>query len=238
MRALALTAASLLFGAFAIPRTGEARAAPAKPAAAKPAAAGPVASVLARMQDRYDKAADYRAKFAQKYTSSATGRERTSSGEVFIKKPGRMRFSYQTPTPSMYLSNGTTFWQYEPEAKQAFKQDLKTSQLPAAVAFLMGKGKLTDEFDVQVADKLPYGTPKDHKLHLKPKKTQSAYKAIYFVVDPVTFLVKESILINAQGDINAFTFTDAKVDSKVPDDTFKWAPPPGVRIIEGAKPSK
>jgi outer membrane lipoprotein carrier protein len=238
MRVLALTAASLLLGAFPIPRTGEARAAPAKPAAAKPAAAGPVASVLARMQDRYDKAADYRAKFAQKYTSSATGRERTSSGEVFIKKPGRMRFSYQTPTPSMYLSNGTTFWQYEPEAKQAFKQDLKTSQLPAAVAFLMGKGKLTDEFEVQLADKLPYGTPKDHKLQLKPKKPQSAYKAIYFVVDPATFLVKESILINAQGDINAFTFTDAKVDSKVPDDTFKWAPPPGVRIIEGAKPSK
>ena len=50
--------------------------------------------------------------------------------------------------------------------------------------------------------------------------------------------MKESILINAQGDINAFAFTDAKVDSKVPDDTFKWTAPPGVRVIEGAKPTK
>jgi outer membrane lipoprotein carrier protein len=238
MRVFALLSASLIAVPFAT-SAGPARAAAAKPAPAKPAAAaGPVAGVLARMQDRYDKAIDYRAKFAQKYTSAATGRERASSGEVFIKKPGRMRFSYQSPTPSMYLSNGTTFWQYEPEAKQAFKQDLKTSQLPAAVAFLMGKGKLTDEFEVAAAEKLPYGAPADHKLHLKPKKPQSAYKAIYFVVDPASFLVKQSILINAQGDINAFTFTDAKVDSKVPDDTFKWTAPPGVRIIEGAKPSK
>jgi outer membrane lipoprotein carrier protein len=234
MRAFALLSASLIVAALA----GPAWAVPTKPAPAKPAAASPVAGVLAKMQDRYDKAIDYRAKFTQKYTSAATGRERTSSGEVFIKKPGRMRFSYSSPTPSMYLSNGTTFWVYEPEAKQAFRQDLKTSQLPAAVAFLMGKGKLTDEFETQAAEKLPYGGPKDHKLHLKPKKPQSAYKAIYFVVDPVTFLVKESILINAQGDINAFTFTDAKVDSKVPDDTFKWSPPVGVRVVEGAKAGK
>jgi outer membrane lipoprotein carrier protein len=234
MRVFALLSATLFVATIA----GGAGAVPPRPATPAKPAAGPVASVLARMQERYDKAIDYRAKFTQKYTSSATGRERTSSGEVFIKKPGRMRFSYQTPTPSMYLSNGTTFWQYEPEAKQAFKQDLKTSQLPAAVAFLMGKGKLTDEFEVQPAEKLPYGAATDHKLHLKPKKAQSAYKAIYFVVDPATFLVKESILINAQGDINAFAFTDAKVDSKVPDDTFKWTAPAGVRIIEGAKPSK
>lgn len=226
--------ASVLFLSLAAGAGAAPTKAPPKPAAA----AGAVAGVLAKMQERYDKAADYRARFTQKYTSAATGRERTSTGEVFIKKPGRMRFSYATPTRSMYLSNGSTFWVYEPEAKQAFRQDLKTSQLPAAVAFLMGKGKLTDEFEATLAGKLPYGGPNDHKLQLKPKKPQSAYQAIYFVVDPVSFLVKESILINAQGDINAFAFTDAKVDSKVPDDTFKWAPPPGVRIIEGAKPSK
>lgn len=222
---------SLLFAAAAV-------AAPAK-APPKPAApTAPVAGVLAKMQERYDKAADYRAKFTQKYTSAATGRERTSTGEVFIKKPGRMRFSYASPTRSMYLSNGTTFWVYEPESKQAFRQDLKTSQLPAAVAFLMGKGKLTDEFEASLAAKLPYGGPNDHKLQLKPKKAQSAYQAIYFVVDPVSFLVKQSILINAQGDVNAFSFTDAKVDTKVPDDTFKWSPPAGVRVVEGAKPSR
>ena len=68
-----------------------------------------------------------------------------------------MRLNYQSPEPSMYLSNGSTFWVYEPEAKQVFRSDLKSSQLPAAVAFLMGKGKLTDEFEASRAENLPYG---------------------------------------------------------------------------------
>jgi outer membrane lipoprotein carrier protein len=234
-----LPVALLAVSSISLLAAGPALSAPARaPVPARPAASGPVVSVVARMQDRYDKATDYRARFTQKYTSAATGRERTSTGEVFIKKPGRMRFSYQSPSASMYLSSGSTFWMYEPEAKQAFRQDLKSSQLPAAVAFLMGKGKLTDEFEATVAEKLPYGGPKDHKLQLKPKRPQSAYKAIYFVVDPVTFLVKESILINAQGDINAFTFTDARIDTKIPDDTFKWSPPAGVRVVEGARAAK
>jgi hypothetical protein len=40
----------------------------------------------------------------------------------------------------MFLYNEQVLWLYEPSEKQAFKQDRKTSQLPAALAFLMGKG--------------------------------------------------------------------------------------------------
>jgi outer membrane lipoprotein carrier protein len=224
------------------PMAAAAPAAP-KPAVAKPAPGSlPIPEVVKKMQERYEKATDYQAKFTQKYTTAATGRQRSSTGEVFIKKPGRMRWNYQAPEPQMYLGNGSTLWVYEPEAKQAFKQDLKSSQLPAALSFLMGKGKLTDEFEVVTANELPYGQAGEYKLSLKPKKktataagASSPYKAIYFVVDPVTFLVNQSVLINAQGDINAFAFTDAKVDSKLPDATFKWTPPPGTRVVEGGK---
>jgi outer membrane lipoprotein carrier protein len=210
--------------------------APPNKAAAPPATSGglPVDKLVTRLQERYDSAADYRARFTQKYTYAATGRERTSTGEVLIKKPGRMRWNYEKPEPSLWLATGTIFVMYEPEAKQAFKQDLKASQLPAAVAFLMGKGKLTDEFEVSVAKELPYGEPDDHRLSLKPKKAQSTYRSIYFVVDPRTYLVRQSVLINAQGDINAITFSDVKLNTKIPDDTFRWTPPPGTREIDGS----
>jgi outer membrane lipoprotein carrier protein len=207
--------------------------APTAPAAAA-AAPLPVDKVAARLQERYDSAADYRAKFTQKYTYAATGRERTSTGEILIKKPGRMRWNYQSPEPSLWLASGTTFWMYEPEAKQAFKQDLKASQLPAAVAFLMGKGKLTDEFEVSLAKELPYGSPEDYRLSLKPKKAQSTYRSIYFVVDPKTYLVKQSVLVNAQGDVNSISFTDVVLNSKLGEELFRWTPPPGTRVVDGA----
>jgi outer membrane lipoprotein carrier protein len=207
---------------------------PGTPRPAAPGAALPLPQVIERMQKRYEAARDFRARFAQKYTSAATGRVREYAGELLIKKPGKMRWNYEKPEPQMYLANGQTLWVYEPEAKQVYKQDLKASQLPAAVSFLMGRGKLTDEFDISLAKELPYGGPADHRLSLKPKKPQSTYKAIYFVVDPQSFLVRQSVLVGVQGDINAMTFSDMKIDSGLQDSEFTWKRPAGVREIQGA----
>jgi outer membrane lipoprotein carrier protein len=224
-----------LLALFAIAGTAAAAPAAQSPAASRPEA---LPQVIQRLQKRYESASDYRARFTQKYTYAATGRERTSTGELLVKKPGRMRWNYEAPEPQMYLASEGTLWVYEPEAKQAFRQDLKTSQLPAAVSFLMGKGKLSDEFDISLAKELPYGEPTDHRLALKPKQAQSTFKAIYLVVDPKTYLVRQSVLINTQGDINAIAFSEVKINTKLADSLFKWTEPPGVRVIDSAKPTK
>jgi outer membrane lipoprotein carrier protein len=229
------------------PQSGTAGKKPAEPAATppKPADAGkpaaapggalPLAEVVARMQKKYDSAKDFRAKFTQKYTSTASGREKQFTGSLLVKKPGRMRWDYEKPDKQMYLATGQTLWFYEPEEKQAYKQDLKSSQLPAAVSFLMGHGKLSDEFEIAFAKELPHPDTKAYRLALTPKKPQSTYRAIYFLVDPATFLVSESILINAEGDVNSIAFTDVQMNTGVADDLFKWSPPAGVRVIEGGK---
>lgn len=208
---------------------------PPPSATSAPGALMPLPQIVQQIQQRYDGAADFRARFTQTYTSSATGRERSSTGEVLVKKPGRMRWNYEQPEPQIYLASGSTFWVYEPDAKQAFKQDLRSSQLPAALSFLTGKGKLSDDFEITVAKELPYGAPGDYKLALKPKQPQTTYKAIYFVVDAKSFLVRQSVLLYVQGDVNAFTFTDMQLNTKISDNVFKWAPPPGTKVIEGGK---
>ena len=77
-----------------------------------------------------------------------------------FKKPGRMRWDYDKPEKTTYVTDGAVLWLYEPEDQQAFKQELKASQLPAALAFLTGKGKLADEFDITPVAKSPYGMPR------------------------------------------------------------------------------
>jgi len=206
----------------------------------KPAAKDAVdlAEVVAKMQKRYDQAKDFKASFTQKYSRAVMNRVTVSTGRVTFKKPGRMRWDYATPEPRMFLANGQLLWLYEPGEKQAFKQSLKTSQLPAALAFLMGKGKITDEFVVALITEKPPGRPGDIPLSLKPKQPQSAYKAITFVVDPKQFLVRESILVDAQGNTNHFVFEDLSVNTKVPDGLFKWSPPAGVRVVDTGKMGK
>ncbi len=198
----------------------------------------PVAAVVQRMQKRYEQAADFRAHFSQSLTNPTFGRTTVSSGDLIVKKPGKMRWDYDKPEKKMYLATDQILWMYEPEEKQAVKSDLKASQLPATLSFLTGRGKLADEFEITLARDIPFGGPTDYKLSLKPRKPQSTYRFIYFLVDPETFFVKQSVLIDTQGVVNAITFSAVLVNSKVPDATFKWAPPAGVRVIDPSKPSR
>jgi outer membrane lipoprotein carrier protein len=206
-------------------------------AAPSPAAARlRVEQVVEKIQKRYDAAKDFRARFNQTLTNAAFGRKTSSTGEVLLKKPGRMRWNYAQPEPKMYLSDGTTLWLYEPEDRQAFKQDLKSSQLPSALAFLTGQGKLAAEFDVAFAPpQTPYGAPRDYVLALTPKAPQAQVKTIVFVVDPATFDVRESVITDQQANVNDLLFSDIRFNTNVPDATFRWSPPPGVRLLDTAK---
>jgi outer membrane lipoprotein carrier protein len=203
-------------------------AAPARP---------PLESVVEKIQKRYDGAKDFRARFNQTLTNAAFGRKTSSAGEVLLKKPGRMRWNYTQPETKMYLSDGNTLWLYEPEDKQAFKQDLKASQLPAALAFLTGQGKLASEFDIAFAPAkpAPAGAAHDYVLALSPKPPQAQVKTIVFVVDPATYDVRESVITDQQGNVNDLLFSDIRINTGVPDATFRWAPPAGVRLIDTAK---
>jgi outer membrane lipoprotein carrier protein len=233
MRTLTRTVLCSLLAAA--PLVAPARAAsPATTAEAGPRL--PLKEVVERVQKRYDGAKDFRARFNQTLTNAAFGRKSSSSGEVLLKKPGRMRWNYEKPEPKMYLSDGNTLWLYEPEDKQAFKQDLKSSQLPSALAFLAGQGKLNAEFEITPADpKSPYGTPRDYVLVLSPKAPQAQVKTILFVVDPKSFDVRESVITDQQGNVNDLLFSDIRTNTNLADAQFKWSPPAGVRLIDTAK---
>jgi outer membrane lipoprotein carrier protein len=221
---------------LAVPVIGLAWALALPPPAAAADARLPLKTVVERVQKRYDTASDFRAQFSQTLTNVTFKRTSTLSGEVMLKKPGRMRWNYQKPEPKMYLADGDLLWLYEPEDKQAFKQELKSSQLPAALAFLTGKGKLSEEFDITLAaSPAPYGKPRDYVLALRPRQAQPQIKELTFVVDPDTFQVKESVLVDGQGNVNDMVFSDIKINTGLPDATFRWSPPAGVRVIDTAK---
>jgi outer membrane lipoprotein carrier protein len=206
-------------------------AAPAPPAGARL----DVKAVVAEVQKRYDGAADFKARFTQTLTSTALARKTNSSGVVTFKKPGRMRWDYEKPDKSSYVTDGGVLWLYEPDDKQAFKQDLKSSQLPAALSFLTGKGKLAAEFDITFAPGKP---GPDYVLSLSPKTPQAQVKTIQFVVDPRTFDVRESIITDAQGNVNDLTFADIRVNTRVPEALFHFTPPAGTRVIDTGKLGK
>jgi outer membrane lipoprotein-sorting protein len=73
---------------------------------------------------------------------------------------------------------------------------------------------------------------KDFRLSLKPKTPQSQYRAIFFIVDPESYRVRQTVLVDSQGNINDMTFKDAEYDVPVAESTFRFKPPKGTRIVD------
>jgi outer membrane lipoprotein carrier protein len=221
--------------------------APAPPASAPPASAppasaaapaqiqaparAPIVEVVAKIQKFYEATSSLKARFNQ--SLSGPMGQRKASGQVILKKPGKMRWDYEKPEKKLFVADGTTLWMYEPEDEQAFRQPLSSSQLPAQVSFLFGRGKLTDEFEITYFDEKRLGEPGDLVLKLVPKKPTAQYRHLLFVVNPRTYVVKETMLFDQQGGTNDLQFSAIEQNPKsgVDDSRFSFTPPAGTKII-------
>ena len=188
------------------------------------------ATVVARVQKYYDATKDLRAKFDQQLESPSRAPSQ-ASGEVWLKKPGKMRWDYAKPDKNLIVSDGATMWFYDVEDEQAYKQDLKGSTLPAQVSFLIGEGKLDKEFDSSLT-KIDGLGPDEVALKMVPKVGTTAYRYLVFVVDAKSGQVKKTIIYGQDGSTNKISFADVQQNKGVEDGKFKFAPPAGTHILK------
>jgi outer membrane lipoprotein carrier protein len=188
------------------------------------------ATVVARVQKYYDATKDLRAKFEQQLESASRAPSK-ASGEVLLKKPGKMRWDYAKPDKKLMVSDGATLWVYEPDDEQAYKQDLKGSALPAQVSFLLGEGKLDKEFDASFTKVDGLGAD-ELALKMVPKVGTTAYRYIVFVVDAKLGQVKQTIIYGQDGSTNKLSFADVQQNKGVDDGKFKFSPPAGTHILK------
>ena len=203
------------------------------PAPVPPPPALTAPQVVASVQKFYLNTQKLKADFKQTYTNTTYGRSSTSTGKVYVQKPGKMRWDYATPERKHFISDGTTLWVYEPLNKQAYKQDLKNTVLPVAVTFLYGQGDLAKDFDPTL-DPGKYGMKGDLVLKLTPRQPSAQYKHLWLVVDPADYHVKESIVLEAASDnLNHFRFFNFKSNAQAPfqEKHFKFVPPAGTKVI-------
>ncbi|HEY6003342.1 MAG TPA: outer membrane lipoprotein carrier protein LolA [Anaeromyxobacter sp.] len=196
-------------------------------AAGPPGQAHPDAAKLAaKVQAFYEKTGDLEARFAQTYTYAGFGRRQVSSGTLKVKKPGKMRWDYEKPAPKTIAVSGSRLVQYEPEENQAYVDDhFDASAMSAAVAFLLGKGDLTREFDVAVDG--------SGALLLRPKEADPRVDVIALTVSD-DGEVKATRVVDGSGNVNEVRFSgvrrnvglaDSAFDLKLPKDVRRVAPP-------------
>ena len=113
-----------------------------------------------------------------------------------------MRWDYAEPTPKVFVADGKTLWVYEPTENQVFKRDLKSAQLPVALAFMSGEGELTKSFEARlksVSDDVL-------TLELLPRDNGGDYKMLLLAVDAKSYAVQSSTVIDPLGNTNHIVF--------------------------------
>jgi outer membrane lipoprotein carrier protein len=215
------TLAALLLAALLAPAS---EGAPGPGPAPAVAANGPSAAELTRkVQTFYEKTRDLEASFTQTYLYGGLGRKLTSSGTLKIKKPGLMRWDYQSPAVKVVAVTGKRLVQYEPEEQQAYVDEaFDATALTAAVAFLLGKGDLARDFIASLGE--------GGALVLRPKTADPRVARISFTVGPEGEVLATAV-VDGAGNENRLAFSGIKRNAGLPDAAFEVALPKGTRRV-------
>ena len=239
--AASLLAAALGAGLTALGAPGAAVAAEerAGAAAAGADAERACAEALARrVQSRYEGIRDLSARFEQTTQSVALGgsapvESLSARGSVVFAKPGRMRWSYEAPEPSLVVTDGATLWIYDPRAAEVQKMAVEGAFLSgAAIQFLLGRGDLLAEFEVEGRDcGGARAAARDVLLELRPRQP-ATYERLVLLVDPATGEVRETTVHDLFGNVTRVRLEGVRTNQGPAPELFVFQVPEGVRVLE------
>jgi len=150
-----------------------------------------------------------------------------SSGEVVFAKPGRMRWHYEEPAPSLVVSDGATVWIYDPEAREVQELPLGPEFLSgAAIQFLLGEGRIEDEFAVRA---LQCGEDKV-VLRLTPR-AEASFESLELRADAASGEVRETVVVDLLGNRTRVRLDDVRTDTAPGPEQFRFEAPEGTRVI-------
>jgi outer membrane lipoprotein carrier protein len=197
-------------------------------------------NTIAKMQKQYEATTSFRADFTQRYTYTILRKTQESTGTAAYMKPGRIRWDYSTPQKKSFIVNEGKLWVDQPEDQlvmvdHCFKQD----SLTASLSFLWGAGKLREQFRVQWFEGV-FGSKEDLHLLLIPLKPQNLFSKLILVLDQSTYRVKQSIVVDPQGNINQFIYRNAAYNKKVKAKDFRFRPSSSAHVsrMPGSCPAK
>ncbi len=198
------------------------------------------ATVASWVQTFYDQTRTMRARFTQRYHNRVYDRTDTSQGRVRFRKPGMMRFDYDQPNGKIIVTNGERLVVYEPPsggsgAGQYYEQAMSDAQLPAALSFLTGTGRLADDFTFRLLDASQFHYQGGQILELRSRRPTPHYSRILLFVDSNAARrgVVHRVLIEDQAhNTNTFDFQQQQLNRDVPEADFRWRPPSGAHRIQ------
>jgi outer membrane lipoprotein carrier protein len=187
------------------------------------------ATIVRKLQARYDETKAFQAKFRQEMKVASLGVSDESEGTVVFKKPGKMRWEFAAPRAQQIVSDGATLWIHQPDDRQVIKAPFTGAFVSSTpVSFLLGVGRITDKFEPHpdargcTASRLYVGLA---------SKSGEDVGTLAFGVDRTSFDIVEAAVTDPLGNVTTLTFSDIARNVEVPDATFDFQVPAGADVV-------
>jgi len=196
-----------------------------------------VREVMKRLQARYEKTKDLQADFTQKTTIEGFERPMTSSGKVYIKKPGRLRWNYLDPSAEDIYVQGDDVKVYVPEHKQVLVGKLThMAASRAPLELLQGAANLDASFEAEPTPGKSRGVGGIRLVTLVPKshdaEAHGTVQRIVVEVFPKTYFIRSLSLHEVSGNVSNFEFSSLQSNIGLDDDLFVPKFPPDVEVVK------
>ena len=191
------------------------------------ASAPDISALLKAVQERYNRAQTIQVLFYQTYR--LPGRAlRTENGLLSLRKPGRMRWQYESPRGKLFISDGKEMFLYTPASNRVQRMKVRESDdLRAPLGFLLGRLDFWRDFDRFVSR--PEG--EDVRLTARPKSDKAPYTDVEFVVTP-SYQIRYLKITGQDRSVMEFRLSDEKVNPPLAESLFRFTPPAGAEVVD------
>jgi outer membrane lipoprotein carrier protein len=165
------------------------------------------------------------ARFNQVVLDEGLNTIQESSGTLWIERPDRFRWDYDTPFKQQIVADGKNIWVYDKELQQVTVRPLRGGLGDTPALLLAGRGKLDDKFTVKslgVQGKLTWA-------QLTPKTKDGGYENIRIGFEDGRLRTLE--MVDGFGQTTRVTLHNAKENPKLAASTFTFTPPKGVDVV-------
>lgn len=222
---------------------------------ALPSISAETKSISAKLEARYRGAHTLSATFLERYTESGQ-MVRSEAGMAYFRRPGKMRWEYESPEKNLFLVDGKMAWFYVPADHSVTRAPAKQStDWRTPLALLAGEMKLSRvcaRVEPTTAEKpdipgntvlyCPLRGEENAPPHAAgaPADSQEALpnQSVYLEVAPATGDLAR-VLVRQKGGVEVeFKFADWRFDPPLGDTFFRFDVPPGVAIVNADSPAE
>jgi chaperone LolA len=179
----------------------------------------------------YSKLADFSATFEQ-ISVDPSNQKLVERGLLYLSRTGKkMRFEYQVPQKRSYYSDGKTYTQYIPAAKQAVRMPVGKAVDDRLQIFqiLVGSKEWREQYPrYEELSRDAALKPGNRVVRMFPRRRD--LPQVLLEIDPATFLIHRFSLEYAEGESNEYRLSDVKT-AKLDPATFTFDPPPGTDVV-------